>query len=308
MLKRRVTSGFTLVELSISVIFISLLSLTIAMITTSVVSSFQRGLSIKQINSVGSEIIRDVRDSIAKSTNNNIFNLCSTAYPSATDVSNLEACKKDLGQRFLSVSRLATVTLADGEEISSVPIFGAVCTGSYSYIWNSGYLFGDATISAGSKATLAYYPTKESSVFKYKRNFRILKAYDPSRLVCIKSVKGPDMKKAYDNLDPISNQFILNDKGADLVEEPIDLISSIVSNNNLALYNFFIGAPALDAFFKNAFFSGSLILATVQGGVNIRGRGKSGGDYCATPTDYKIENFDYCAINKFNFAIKASGE
>ena len=38
---------------------------------------------------------------------------------------------------------------------------------------------------------------------------------------------------------------------------------------------------------------------------------KTAGNYCVPPKDYNKKdyaNFDYCAINKFNFAVQATGE
>ena len=58
------------------------------------------------------------------------------------------------------------------------------------------------------------------------------------------------------------------------------------------------------------------ILATYRGGVNI----KSNGDFCegsdskdgtrdSTDSDeMTLNDFDYCAVNKFNFSARATGE
>jgi hypothetical protein len=53
-------------------------------------------------------------------------------------------------------------------------------------------------------------------------------------------------------------------------------------------------------------------LATYRGGVNI----KSNGDFCEGSDDengYRdseitLNDFDYCAVNKFNFSSRATGE
>ena len=61
--------------------------------------------------------------------------------------------------------------------------------------------------------------------------------------------------------------------------------------------------PARDIANSSALYSVSFVLGTVQGGIDIT---KSGG-FCATPDDYEDANFDYCTINKFNFAALATG-
>ena len=60
---------------------------------------------------------------------------------------------------------------------------------------------------------------------------------------------------------------------------------------------------------KQIFFSGTFILATIRGGVNIQ----SNGDFCTGDKEvdgdeFNLNNFDYCAVNKFNFSARATGE
>ena len=43
----------------------------------------------------------------------------------------------------------------------------------------------------------------------------------------------------------------------------------------------------------------------MQGGINVT----AAGNFCAAPNDYgNDQNFDYCSINKFNFAARATGK
>ena len=75
--------------------------------------------------------------------------------------------------------------------------------------------------------------------------------------------------------------------------------------NNLAIYDMNTSVSEQVGITKNAYYYSSFVLGTVQGGVNINVAGNT----CATPGgNYKtVENLDYCAINKFNFAALASG-
>ena len=63
-------------------------------------------------------------------------------------------------------------------------------------------------------------------------------------------------------------------------------------------------APTVHELTSSAYYSGTFILATLRGGININ----STGEFCSDPPDNLNTDFAYCAINKFNFAMKADGE
>ena len=71
----------------------------------------------------------------------------------------------------------------------------------------------------------------------------------------------------------------------------------------MAIYDISSTAPAASPDKANMFYSVSFILGTTRGGANIKANGKS----CAAPQDSALADFDYCAINKFNFAVQANG-
>ena len=87
-----------------------------------------------------------------------------------------------------------------------------------------------------------------------------------------------------------------------LENDPIELLAN---DRSLALYSLEPVAIAEGENQNSIFYSMSFILGTVQGGVNI----KASGNYCSTSggTSSGVENFDFCAINKFNFAAQATG-
>ncbi|HET6622673.1 MAG TPA: prepilin-type N-terminal cleavage/methylation domain-containing protein [Candidatus Saccharimonadales bacterium] len=57
---RRRQSGFTLVELTLAMAFLSTIFLLIALVTMQLMAIYNRGLAIKQINEVGSSIMSDI--------------------------------------------------------------------------------------------------------------------------------------------------------------------------------------------------------------------------------------------------------
>ena len=72
--------------------------------------------------------------------------------------------------------------------------------------------------------------------------------------------------------------------------------------NDLVLYDFYMTKPAFSITRQNLFFAGSFILGTKRGGINI----KTAGNSCKPPSD-EYSDLEYCAINKFNFAVQAGG-
>ena len=267
--------GFTLVELSLSLVFISILALAIALIISNAVASYRRGLTLNQINTVGMDIVDDMRAAIQGS---------STREPRAEDCSGVidEACenKGDL------VSVIKKGKVNDIED--DVPVAGAFCTGEYSYVWNSGYTFLD---DAMQPQKLSVYESAEKLKDNAEPNEigeapRLMKIADNSRSAC-----------AWFSLEKNQTEFRVVS-----TEKPIELISSQEGGNNLAIYDLSARMSAAGVSMNSLFYSVSFILGTVQGGINVN----AAGNFCSTPNDFN-SNFNYCAINKFNFAVQATG-
>lgn len=286
--------GFTIIELSLSIAFISILSITVVLIITDTVSSYRRGLTLNQINTAGMDIVDDIRSSIQNSSARSIAGDCGNIYENDAD------CVEDNARTFALVERDARVIVVN-EDIGEVPVYGAFCTGNYSYLWNSGYFFSDdASVNALEKGIVLKYKNSANEV--EVSDFKLLKIKDIERRVC-KAVATSGEK--YMSLDAVksgmSNEIDISN-GVYIDEEPTEILAR---DNNLALYDLTTAVPAESDNNRNTFYSISFILGTVQGGINV----KSAGNYCATPGGYnsEVENFDYCTINKFNFAAQATG-
>ena len=267
--KRFSKRGFTMVELSLSIAFIAVLSIAIVLIIANAVSAYHRGLTLNKINTGGRDLVDDIRGAVQ---NSGSVSLVSGEDP-----------------RIL-IHETATIAKKKGngetEEIENVPVFGAFCIGSYSYIWKSGYYEADdVTIKDGIKPNLnvGSDPLDTDELNK----FRLLKIKDDSRKVC----------ENY-NADNRSFSFDVVEKDDDYITE---ILSYTDSENNLALYDLTVAPPADNG--RSSFYQVSFILGTIQGGINIQ----SNGGYCATPNEYNSA-FDYCAINKFSFAAQAIGD
>ena len=233
------------------------------------------------MNSTGTQVIDDIRIAIQNSSSKSIEDLCTMNYSDAADINN---CKKS--DAYYLRREISTVKMPEQTNtLSDMPVYGAFCTGTYSYIWNSGYLFMDGAEVGKGKVSVKYKDMDGNE--RVASDFRLLKIKDEMRQICIKGVKN--------------NSYDISD-GNYVKEEPVDLLASVNSANNLAIYDLRAAKPAEGASKENLFYSGWLILGTTSGGPTIKGNTK-----CANP-DEAGSSFDYCAINRFSFAAQASGE
>ena len=304
MRKNRKKTGFTLTEISIAVLFVALLALTVIAITMNLISSYRRGLMLKQVNTVGNDLIDDLRAAVSSSSSKNLANICELKF--STPAVARTACEQDGAYSTTYLVRLGDVTVGkntrDQKTLSNVPLYGAFCSGSYSYIWNSGYYFSSNYETTVSAASLRYKLDGEANT-KTVSGFRLVKINDPNRVVCISKITNNGYTKNTDLFGSLNGNFDLTTSSDVFKEDAIDMLEND-TYSDLALYDLSVFRPAIDTTKRNVFYNGSFILATIAGGINIT----ANGDYCATPEEYDIEDFDYCAINKFNFAIQANGE
>lgn len=301
-------TGFTLVELSLSIVFIAILSLVIILVITDTISSYRRGLTLNQVNTMGTDIVDDIMASVQSAPAQSLKEECGNFYAGKSTAQS--RCEGDYGLNFMRVVRKGSVSIK-GTTISSIPLYGAFCTGNYSYIWNSGYfsladISEDVTVGGGIYRAELYF-TGGSEEKKYQGDIKLIKIKDEGRSICrsvMDSGSYPVITSSSTLSSAKSSKFKINiaeDSNIELLPEEL-----IAKENNLALYDLDIGHPAIGANSRSMLYSVSFILGTIQGGINI----KLSGDNCAAPTDAakaEIENFDYCSINKFNFAAQAIG-
>ena len=327
-MRKSFSSGFTLIELSLSLIFISILSLTVVLLIQNTTASYRRGLILNEINTVGMDLVDDMRLSVQNASTYSVIEMCKTLYPEPNVLNDPNAprnkCINDNATSFVKVVKTATVE-DDGKTIDDMPVYGAFCTGTYTYIWNSGY-FDNNVYDSGHdtkrKVTFggsALNPVKllkktnDTSETNFKENFRLLKIYDGERTICVNAMRAQALgnKNKYVPFEEYKQNFIndfvidntmisedVNENG----ESGVELLEGN-QKNDLVLYDLYVAKPALSATRENLFYSVSFILGTKRGGINITTAGNS----CKPPSgDYS--ELEYCAINKFNFAVEAGGQ
>ncbi len=314
--------GFTLIELSFAIAFISVLLITVTLITNEIVSIYRKGYAIKLVNQVGRELITDIQSSISQSPPAAISSFCKSTYE---DDEQQQLCLANNGFYSVYQQYYAEASIKNGDDSKKqVPIGGIFCTGKNTYIWNSGYLFNgdnDYTFSddVDNLKLSVTYPIDGTDDTNTITNFRMLKIEDNSKEICASTLKKDEdnlmTKSTYPSVEyPLvapgisANMATAVNPNREIVvpyplsEEPDDIIRE--SDASLAIFDLVVFEPAHVTNSNRLLYSGSFILGTTNGSVDIM----ASSDYCKTPTNYISADFSYCAINKFNFTIQSTGE
>ena len=302
--------GFTLIELTLAIAFISILLITIGVVTVDIISVYRKGVAMKAVNSTGLDLINEFSRSISEAPSVDYAALCGQVYD---DNSKKEQCKIDNAYRIIyqeyKTPDMIKINNKDDSK-APVPVAGAFCDGKDSFLWNTGYvnnlsIYTNADGSSISGAKLTYRTIIDPANEKNNDTFRLLKISDPNRELCINRI-NPDYN--YNNngtgmyRDKDANDEWVFQMTSVLKEEPLELLPTTNSAVGLALYSFVV-YPQTKNPSGETFNPASMILATIAGGVDIT----KSGDYCTVPTDV-FSDFNYCAINKFNFAMRSTGE
>lgn len=307
-------------------VFIGILSVSVVLIINNTVAAYRRGMTLNHINTVGMDMVDELRAAVQNASSRSISADCEIYY--RDNQKALTACRNDGGYKFVTVAKnFDQVEIGNDSKttLTDIPAWGAFCTGTYSYIWNSGYFINTSdtnrVVRGADKATLTYKykgtvktiygSTKDGLAYSNDEGispFRILKVYDDRRAVCVSTVRpysGGRYNDEYSSATVASfgGNFNISEGYPELNEEPVELILAD-EYSDLVVYDLAVQRPVESSTQKNSFYAVSFILGTIRGGIDITAKGKS----CETPENYVDGNFDYCAINKFNFAVQASGE
>ena len=260
--------GFTIIELVLAMGFLTTILVTIAILLIQIMSIYQKGLSLRAVNTMGQQLIDELSRTVGGSPIVPNIN----PVPNDSGIVNEQSLATALRRYYVS-----NTIVEDGRQKQ---INGVFCTGSYSYIWNTPE--SDPTNSASPNVlTLQYGETGERKIYKMAR------VVDNTRRIC-QEAQGDS---------PASN-FIISATDP----EPIELINT--DEADLYLYDFTVFPATQNTITGQTFYSANFILGTMRGGINIM----SNGDYCEDLASQEmVSDFSYCAVNKFNFAMRATG-
>ena len=273
--------AFTIVEITIAMTFVATLLITIALVITQITAIYQKGLALRAVNSTGRELVDEFTRGITSAPAKGVSYLCNSYYSS--NETARAACES--GEADLFTYHQDTATINNQE----VPVHGVFCTGRYSYIWNTGYALKGSTDSKRRAELIV-------NDVNYGDEFRLMRVNDDGRELCGAYMNSNSYRYSGNG----DNKYSYNISSDDA---PIEILAG--SEDNLALYDFVPFPAASHDITQHSFYSITFILGTIQGGINIM----SAGDYCTAPsTDSLDTEFNFCAVNKFNFAVRATGE
>lgn len=289
-MKKQGKKGFTIIELLLSMTFLATMLIAIATLTMRILDIYRKGLSLRAINSIGREIISDLTRTIGGSPIVENINPVTTGEDIDWESINL-AYRSYFYESFRPVNSDST------EEVQAGGIF---CTGAYTYIWNT------------APAILEY---RESTVDLNNTNYYTIQVNksetDTGAPKFYKFARVPDTKRSgcttEEGAEPSHHLVYTGINESDVVE----LIGD--DEVDLAMYDFLVLPATQNNKTGQIFYSGAFILATTRGGINVL----ANGDYCtgkdtSNLLDEDVENtrydMEYCAVNKFNFAMRATGE
>lgn len=225
MIKR--SDGFTMIEMMLAMVFVAFLMVAIALTTIFASQTYQRGITLGQINEAGRTLITDMQQSIGQARAGQLAKW-PTAFNPKVDV-------------------------------------GAVCLGGVSYVWNSGQKLagsGAVTYSGGDRNG---------------QTVRLAKVNDPNRTVCSEGVSTVTTSQSVE---------LLGEGDRNLAVQAFDINQlQVTSNQSLYQVDFTIGTNDRSA---------------------LANDGSVADVACRPPSDLSSD-LGYCAVNRFNFLVRAGG-
>ena len=255
---RKTKGGFTIIELMLAMMFLSMLLVTIALLVVQITGIYQKGLSLRSVSAEGKQLIDEFMRVVSGSPLNQ------SIMPETSSKSDIN---KAVQQYYVS-----------NPTTGALQYNGTFCTGSYSYVWNTWYSMSDGrgpTLSLNGKT------------------YRLARVMDTSRDICA---------QANGTKSGLNNTRQTNLRATE--GEPIEMINA--DESDLILYNFTVFPATQQTLTGQTFYSATFILATIRGGVDIQ----TSGDFCdvdESSTFGLSSDFNYCAVNKFNFAMRSTG-
>lgn len=288
--------GFTIIELMIAIAFVGGLLIAITLIILQIMSLYNKGLTLKEVDGVSRVVVRDMQQSIASSSQFSI---------TYTDEDTDEA----------KVAKSLQEASANTVDYYNNAAGGRLCTGDYSYIWNTGQSI---------KATNAHINPDDGDLEPANASYvdpagdtypiQILKinhddGSSEDRLV--RFVKKQDSAKSMCRVpageDPATTDF---DQIAGNSDDFVNVLGA--GDNNLMLYKFDITTPDFSygtyegsqITALSTFYTISLSVGTQMGDEASEGLISTQHASCEAPADAEMNNAEYCAVNIIDFVAR----
>lgn len=273
--------GFTIIEITLAMTFLAILMVSIATLIMRITNIYQKGLAMRAINATGTEIIEDITRTVGAAS------YLVDIHSQDAELGGNGVMEYDNNYKLVEKYYYDYTVYNenhDGKNFN-VQYFGVLCTGDYSYIWNT------------ARALDPDFTTKNFITVNGEK-VKMVRVYDREQTQCNKDKNGSVANLAKRNYLPVT------------INVPADNVVELINNDemDLALYEFNITPATQSAITRQSFISANFILATRQGGININ----ANGDFCRGEDnefkdEYEGTMFNYCAVNKFSFSARTGG-
>lgn len=273
--------GFTIIEITLAMTFLAILMVSIATLIMRVTNIYQKGLAMRAINATGTEIIEDITRTVGAAS------YLVDIHSQDAELGGNGVMEYDNNYKLVEKYYYDYTVYNENHNGKNfnVQYFGVLCTGDYSYIWNT------------ARALDPDFTTKNFIAVNGEK-VKMVRVYDREQTQCNKDKNGSVANLAKRNYLPVT------------INVPADNVVELINNDemDLALYEFNITPATQSAITRQSFISANFILATRQGGININ----ANGDFCRGEDnefkdEYEGTMFNYCAVNKFSFSARTGG-
>ena len=273
--------GFTIIEITLAMTFLAILMVSIATLIMRITNIYQKGLAMRAINATGTEIIEDITRTVGAAS------YLVDIHSQDAELGGNGVMEYDNNYKLVEKYYYDYTVYNENHNGKNfnVQYFGVLCTGDYSYIWNTARAL-DPDFTAKNFITVNGEKVK------------MVRVYDREQTQCNKDKNGSVANLAKRNYLPVT------------INVPADNVVELINNDemDLALYEFNVTPATQSAITRQSFISANFILATRQGGININ----ANGDFCRGEDnefkdEYEGTMFNYCAVNKFSFSARTGG-
>lgn len=273
--------GFTIIEITLAMTFLAILMVSIATLIMRITNIYQKGLAMRAINATGTEIIEDITRTVGAAS------YLVDIHSQDAELGGNGVMEYDNNYKLVEKYYYDYTVYNESHNGKNfnVQYFGVLCTGDYSYIWNT------------ARALDPDFTTKNFITVNGEK-VKMVRVYDREQTQCNKDKNGSVANLAKRNYLPVT------------INVPVDNVVELINNDemDLALYEFNVTPATQSAITRQSFISANFILATRQGGININ----ANGDFCRGEDnefkdEYEGTMFNYCAVNKFSFSARTGG-
>lgn len=271
-------NGFTIIEITIAMAFIATLLISVMLVGMQLMTLYNKGVTIRDVNAVIRHTVRDMQDSIAGTK------------------SQLKIVKED-GQ---PVGTLAEAS-AEGLDYYNGSDGGRLCTGVYTYIWNYGGSFNRYQTKPsernpdGSLDNIQYVEHSPGN----REAVRFVKIEDPQKVLCKENTSpGANTQNIGKRVPTQFNgamQPVFGEGERQLVLYAFDIASpadlQYQRSDEEITTNYYSNFYTLDLTIGSSVFNDEYQLAVKN-------------SQCKPPADSKDVTAEYCAINSIEFVAR----